>query len=116
MDSRSVGRLSFPIRACGTRTSQINGHSQDDSSIAGIDRVNADLPRSQFLRQDMRDDIHSTLGGGIDDRRGRRDPRRRRADINDAPALRSEQFRCFLSRQEEAKHIRVELLMEFDLP
>ena len=83
---------------------------------AGIDRVNADLPRSQFLRQDVRDGIHSALGGGIDDRRGRRDPRRRRADINDASTARFEQFRVFLSRPEKAKHIRVELLMELIFP
>src|ERR1700759_1547577 len=56
----------------------------------GIDGVDPDLARPEFLGEHPRDAVDRRLGAGIDGAARRREAADQRADIDDAAALRSE--------------------------
>src|SRR5881397_2202744 len=77
---------------------------------AWVDRIDADVTRSEFLGQRAGHGINRGLGGAVN--RGVRRSQRTdaRADINDTSAGRAKPADRSLRREEQAKNIEIELL------
>src|SRR5262249_12186595 len=76
---------------------------------AGIDRIDANLARSQLLGERPRDGINRRLGGAIDCAGRRRESADDRADIDDAAAAGAEVLHRLLGGQDQTEHVQVEL-------
>src|SRR5205823_4336583 len=68
--------------------------------------------RSQLLGEDVRYRVHGALGRRVYRRCGWRNTARGRADVNNASALGTEQFRRFLGRQNKSQYIGIEVPVE----
>src|SRR5439155_18137745 len=79
---------------------------------AGIDGIDANLARPKLLCQRPRDGVHRALGSVVNHRSWRSQRAGKRANVNDAAAVRVEMFQRFLSREKHSKNICIEMSVE----
>ena len=70
---------------------------------ARLDRVDANFPRAQLLRQHAGHRVDRAFRGGVDDRIRRSKITHHGADIDDAAALVAKELRRLLCRQQQAQ-------------
>src|SRR6266481_5915550 len=75
--------------------------------LAGVDGIDADFSRSEFLRQSARDRIHCALRRVVNHRSGRSQRTGKRTDVNDASAIRIEVLECFLSGKKHSENVHI---------
>ena len=75
---------------------------------ARFDRVDADFPWTELLREHAGHRVDRTLRGGVDDRVRKINVVRHGADVDDAATLLAEELRRLLCRKQQAQHIDVE--------
>src|SRR5580658_2395994 len=78
----------------------------------GVDGIDADLARAEFLGKRAGDDVDGALGGGVDGGVGRSQPADRGADIDDAAALIREELERFLGGEKQAEDVEIEMCVE----
>src|SRR4051812_15917780 len=79
---------------------------------AGVQRIDADPAWPEFFRERTADGIDRCFRGGVDGPAGRGAHCGDGTDVDDASAVRAEDFRCFLRDEEKAEDVKIELPME----
>src|ERR1700739_2521342 len=79
---------------------------------AGIDGIDADLARPQFLSEHSSDGVNSGFGGYVGGSVRREGGADAGANVDDAAAFGANELDRFFGGEQEAEHIEIELLVE----